>query len=261
MFRALEEFVHKIGILHGIAVVVLLIASTTVLVNRGGSIVTLIAGSAASLGESTIVYITPHSTSSLEVGETERIDVRVHTKTPINTIGATITYPPDQIEVVGISKETSFLNLWTEDTAIKEDTGEVHFSGGTTDRGGLSGIGTIVTLTVRAKKAGSAIIGIKDAEIFAADGKGTAVASSKRAYTFEIPEKLEVATNSSTQRAEESLPPLSIDFNGDGKVNVVDLSIIAIQLVTPYNAKYDLDRSGENTLADLSIFFARMRQP
>ncbi len=261
MFHRVVDFVHKIGILHAVAVLVLLVASTTVLINRGGSIVTLIAGSAASVANETVLYISPHSSSTLKVGETTDVDIRINTKTPINTVGATIKFPEDAIEIVGISKENSFLDLWTEETTIRESAGEVHFSGGTLDSGGLSGIGTIVTLTLKAKKSGSAQLYFKDAQIFAADGRGTEVPASKRVFSFEIPESVIASSGSSASKMnEETLAPPSIDFNGDGKVNVVDLSIIAIQIIAPYNAKYDLDRDGASSIADLSIFFVRMRQ-
>ncbi len=261
MFHRIADFVHRIGILHAVAVLVLLTASTTVLINRGDSIVTLIAGSAASMGNETVLYISPHSSSTLKVGETTDVDIRINTKTPINTVGATIKFPEDMIEIVGISKENSFLDLWTEETSIKEKLGEVHFSGGTIEGGGLSGIGTIVTLSLKAKKSGSAQLSFKDAQIFAADGKGTEVQSSKRIYTFEIPDEAPASGSTAASKMnDETLAPPTIDFNGDGKVNVVDLSIIAIQIIAPYNAKYDLDRDGACNLADLSIFFARMRQ-
>lgn len=261
MFRRVVDFVHTIGLLHAVAVLVLLVASTTVLINRGGSIVTLIAGSAASIGTEAVLYISPHSSSTLKVGDTADIDVRINTKTAINTVGATVKFPEDAIDIVGISKEHSFLDLWTEETTIKEKEGEVHFSGGTIAKGGLSGVGTIVTLTVKAKKAGLAQIFFKDAQIYAADGSGAEVPSNKRVYTFEVPESPALAAGGgSTNMNNETLPPLSIDFNGDGRVNVVDLSIMAIQIIAPYNAKYDLDRDGASNLSDLSIFFTRMRQ-
>lgn len=258
MFKKVFDFVHTIGILHAIAVLVLLVASTTVLINRGGSIVTLLAGSAASVND-TVLYISPHSSTTLKVGDSADMDVRINTKTAINTVGATIKFPEDLLEVVGISKADSFLDLWTEDTTIKESTGEIHFSGGTLTAGGLSGIGTIVTLTVKAKKPGAVEMYFKDAQIFAADGRGTEVPSNKRVFAFTIPESPPAPTGTGGHMNEETLTPPSIDFNGDGKVNVVDLSIMAFQMIAPYSSKFDLDRDGASTLADLSIFFTRMR--
>ncbi len=260
MFRRVVDFVHTIGLFHAVAVLVLLIASTTVLINRGGSIVTLIAGSAASVSTDTVLYFSPHSSSTLKVGETTDIDVRINTKTPVNTVGATIKFPEDTLEVVGISKEQSFLDLWTEETTIKEGIGEVHFSGGTLAPGGLSGVGTVVTLTVKAKKSGTAELFFKDAQIFAADGRGSEVPSSKRVLSFDIPETTRAVASSGGHMNDETLAPPTIDFNGDGKINVVDLSIMAFQMIAPYNSKFDLDRDGAVTLADLSIFFTRMRQ-
>ncbi len=261
MYRKIAEFIHDLGILHAIAVLVLLIASTTVLINRGGSIVTLMAGSAASLGHETVVYFIPHASTTPAVGSVSEIDLRINTKTPVNAISATILYPQDRIEVVGISKADSFLDLWTEDTTIKESAGEVHFSGGTTNKTGLSGMGTIVTLSVRFKKGGTSELSLKDVIVLAADGKGTEVPSQKRTLTYDTPQSETVAAGGGSRMNTETLSPPSIDFNDDGKVNVVDLSIIAIQILGPYTARFDLDRDGANTLADISIFFTRMRQP
>jgi hypothetical protein len=44
-------------------------------------------------------------------------------------------------------------------------------------------------------------------------------------------------------------------------VSVVDLSIIAFQMIAPYDARFDLNRDGSVGLPDLSIFFGRMKQP
>ncbi len=259
MFGKVVDFVHRIGVFHAVAVLVLLVASTTVLLDRSGSIATLIAGSAASVGTETVLYISPSSSSTLKVGDTTDVDVRINTKTPINTVGATITFPEDTLEIVGISKATSFLDLWTEETTIRESVGEIHFSGGTLVPGGLSGVGTVVTLTIKAKKAGMVQMAFKDTQIFAADGKGTEVVSNKRIFSFEIPESQKPVASASGNMNTETLAPLSIDFNGDGKINVVDLSIMAFQVIAPYNSKFDLDRDGASSLADLSIFFTRMR--
>lgn len=260
MLRHIRDFVRELGILHGLAVLVLLIASTTVLINRGGSILTLLAGSAATMSATdTVLYITPHGTSSLKLGETENVDIRVSTKTAINTIGATIAYPQDALEIVGISKEQSFLDLWTEETVINERDGEVHFSGGTVAKGGLSGMGTIVTLKVKAKKAGKAELAFKDAQVFAADGSGRPIESQRRTFVFEVPKSDEPVASAASRMNNETLPPPPIDFNGDGKVNVIDLSIMAFQVLGSYNVKFDLDRDGSTGLADISIFFTRMR--
>jgi hypothetical protein len=88
----------------------------------------------------------------------------VNARVPINALGITIKYPQDLIEVVGVSKQKSFLDLWTEDTAIREEAGEVHFSGGTTAHGGLLGTSTAITLTIEAKKPGTATISFEDVE-------------------------------------------------------------------------------------------------
>src|SRR6185503_3353340 len=115
----------------------------------------LVAAATSSLSRSPVILeMLPYHDRTLDVGEAEQIDVFVDTEVPINAIGTTITFPKDSVEVLGFSKEKSFFDLWTEETAIDEDDGAVHFSGGTVRSGGLVGTGTVLTLTVRPKKSG-----------------------------------------------------------------------------------------------------------
>ena len=52
-------------------------------------------------------------------------------------------------------------------------------------------------------------------------------------------------------------PPSDVDFNGDGKVDIVDLSILLYrwQGIGPEVARYDLSKNNEIDLADISILF------
>lgn len=229
---------------------------------RGHSvaIIALLASSALTLnGGLTILYFSPHGNNVLITGEITQVDVNINTKLPINTLGATITFPPDIIEIVSISKEHSFLDLWTEDTVIHEDTGEVRFSGGTLRPGGLLGTGTALTLTVRAKKTGDAQIAFKDVEVFSSDGTGTRVESQIRPLTYTIPEQLPrgISQSPTTPEVTQKKDTPSADLDGDGKITLVDFSIMTIKILMPYNARYDLDQDGLLGLSDLSILFSR----
>ena len=211
-------------------------------------------------GGSTVLSMNPSGPKELIVGDTTQIDIVLSTTVPVNALSATIGFPPDLIEVVSVSKEHSFMDLWTEDTAIREDAGEVHFSGGTTQRGGMVGSSTALTLVLKAKKSGSAELYFKDAKVLASDGYGTAVESGLKSFTYLIPNK------------DNSLPPVPIagggsaltrltqnpDLNGDGKINLVDASILSLKLFGPYNPRFDLNGDGSLGLPDLSILFAKM---
>lgn len=203
-------------------------------------------------GDAVALYFSPEADTHA-VGEISAIDVRVSAPKPINTVGATIGFDPDTVEIVGVSKVTSFFDLWAEETSIKEQVGEIRFSGGTVQRGGFIGSGTMITLLIRPKKEGTTELSIKDAQIFAHDGKGSVLESDKRSLLLVV--EPAQGANSSPQE----MAPLNPDFNSDGSINLADISILAIQLIAPYNARYDLDRDGNVDLKDVSILFARMK--
>ena len=232
---------------------------------KGSNILSLLASATSSITTApTILYFTQYDSKTLPVGQTTNVDININAKVPVNAVGITVKYPPDLIEVVGVSKEKSFLDLWTEDTVIKEATGEVHFSGGTTMRGGLLGTSTTLTLTVEAKAPGQATLSFEDAQVFASDGAGTSLASRTHSITFTIPP---VSAASALAPGSVAAPsattppppvPRSADLNGDGTVNIVDVSIMFIHMLGPYDPRYDLDMDGSVGLSDLSILFSKM---
>ncbi len=254
---------QKVLASHGIALSVLLVASIFTLSVKGADIAALVAAATSSVANSpTTLYLTPYGDTTLALGETMQVDVNVNARVPINAIGTTVTFPVDSLEIVGISKKKSFLALWTEETAINEEKGEVHFSGGTLQKGGLMGTGTALTITVRAKKAGDASLDFKGAELFGADGKGTLLESDTHPLTFAIASQKEIeAVAVNTTPSEEGAAPQgpSPDLNGDGKINLVDVSMEALHIFTWYNARYDLNSDGAITIADISVIFANFK--
>jgi hypothetical protein len=207
-----------------------------------------------------ILFFTPYdSGKTLAVGDTATIDLDINATVPINAMGVSIIYPQDSLEVVSLSKERSFLNLWTQDTTLKEGIGELDFSGGTTQSGGVTGTSTALTLTVRAKKAGSATISVDNVEVLAADNKGTALENASRSITFDIDEPPPPSAGSGSIIAAAPRPtPPSPDLNGDGRVSILDVSLMIVHLVMPYDSRYDLNMDGSVGLPDLSILFSKM---
>jgi len=219
-------------------------------------IVALFASSAISFdgGKATLSLI-PEGDTTLSVGQTNQVRVVLHSSTPINALGATISYPHNLIEITGISKDGSFIDLWTEDTVIGETIGEIHFSGGTVKKGGITGTSTAITLTVRAKAAGAAQLYFSSATVLASDGRGTTLDSIAQPLTLSI---VSPAGGAPTTGVAPALPPPSLDLNDDGKISLVDVSILMIKMAQNYDARYDLNRDGSIGLSDLSILFARM---
>jgi len=251
---------------HGFLVVVLFGAGVAAVTLKGADIVSLLASATTSLSAPAVLYFTPNSDAQLNIGETADIDVNVNARVPINAIGTTIKFPQDMLEVVGVSKQKSFLDLWTEETAINEDEGKVHFSGGTVAHAGLTGTGTAITLTVRAKKSGDAKLYFLDSDLYASDGKGTPVDSTLRSFTYVIPAPptppsppMFGGSGGSVATIMRPTQP-SADLDDDKRITIVDISIMTVRIVMPYNARYDLDLDGMVGLSDLSIVLSKMGQ-
>lgn len=231
------------------------VTRTRVLAGHGIAAIALIATSTLTFSAPTTFFFMSESDTPLHVGETRTIDVNINASRPVNAIGATISFSKDTLEIVGMSKEHSILDLWTEETSINEERGEVHFSGGTFRRSGIVDTGTIITLTVRAKSPGVATLTFTDAQAFAHDGSGTKVASELRTLSYDIPES--TRAGGTTVSTSVTVSP-SADFNDDGKVNIADVSILAVRIFMPYAPRYDLNNDGTLNLADLSVLFSRM---
>lgn len=253
-------------------VIIAIFLAVFVTVRYGGpSIVSLLASASSSLIQyDAVAYFTPYDNSkNLKVGETARVDVDINVTKPANVFGATITFPVDTLEVVGIDKERSFMDLWTEETAIDELKGEVHFSGGTTRKGGLTGTGTAITLSVRAKKSGKAELTFKDAEIYSSDGTGRTLEKVMRSQMLTIDAPPTVSgggTSGTSSVGEDSMivtrtppppgPPASNpDIDGNGRVSIVDATLLVLRFIAPYESRFDLNRDGRIDWADVSVVF------
>lgn len=246
---------------------VLVLVGTVTLSLRGVDIFGLVAAATSSLTQAPVtLYFTPYDDRDIQIGETKKIDVEVNARAGINAVGATIKFPQDSLDIVGFSKEKSFLDLWTEETSINEDKGEIHFSGGTIREGGMVGTGTVLTLTVRPKKSGQKVLFFKDSLVYSNDGKGTQLDNDTRTFAFDVrvPPPLPTNVPPSPSVVTISQPdkplPKSADLNGDGLVNIVDMSIMVIHMMmAPYDQRYDLNMDGSVNISDLSILLSLVR--
>ncbi|MFZ2555221.1 MAG: hypothetical protein WAZ27_03870 [Minisyncoccia bacterium] len=255
--RHILNSLRRIHLGYGILAITVVTILTVLVLGNTTSLISLVASSASSLGDyDAVIFLSPEGAEHITVGETARIDVRVNTGMPINAVGATLLYPPQMLEILGISKEYSFLDLWTEETSIDEESGEIRFSGGTLTSGGHIGLGTVLSLTVRAKETGKIELSFKEAQIFGHDGRGAAIESDMRSFAYDS-EESSSDTGLPVERPVDQ--EIAADFNDDGKTSLADLSILAVQLMSTYNTRYDLDRDGMVNLKDVSILFTKMQ--
>ena len=246
----------------GVLILCLAAAGIITFTMRTVDISGLVAAATSSLTQAPVtLYMTPYDVGKFTLGDVKKIDVIVNAEVPINAIGTTIKFPPDSLEVLGFSKEKSFFDLWTEETAIHEDIGEVHFSGGTTRKGGLVGTGTVITLTVRAKKSGEEKMIFKDPHVYAADGEGSELETESRSLSLVVenpPASTYVPVTSAS--APEKPLPRTPDVNSDGIVNLIDVSIMIMRLVMPYDYHFDLNMDGAINIADISIVLSQVHK-
>jgi hypothetical protein len=128
--------------------------------------------------------------TSLNIGDTAVLWVRVNTQdVSINNAEATIQYPTDLVEVLSVSRSGSIFSLWIEEPAFSNSTGVVSFNGGVPTPGYTGSSGGVVSISVRAKKAGQANFSYSGAAVRANDGLGGNVLNSKSGVTLNIVQK------------------------------------------------------------------------
>lgn len=129
---------------------------------------------------------TPAS-ASFEVGQTFNIRAQVEPDgAQVNAVETEITFDADLLSVVSVSKEGSTFSLWTTEPTFSNTAGTINFGGGSPTP--FSRTETLVTITFRAKAAGSAELGFNGGSVLAADGLGTDVLEEGETSTYTITE-------------------------------------------------------------------------
>ena len=104
----------------------------------------------------------------------------------INAVDGTIGFNPSNIEVVSVSKNNSILNLWVQDPTYSNVAGNINFGGVVLNPGYSGSSGTLITVTLKAKKDGQANVNFITASVLANDGYGTNVLKSMNGASFNI---------------------------------------------------------------------------
>jgi hypothetical protein len=104
----------------------------------------------------------------------------------VNAIAGQLHFSNDLLTLVGLSKGC-LVNLWAQEPVYSNAAGSVSFQGVILN-GYTGGAGTVVTLTFRAKAAGTASISISGStsSVLLNDGQGTNVLSSTSGATVSI---------------------------------------------------------------------------
>ncbi len=133
------------------------------------------------------MYLLPDQ-RRLSIGQEFNVDIKIDTSdssSSINSAQATIQFPVSILKVGSVDKQNSAFGFWLEDPVISNDSGTVHFIGGSIK--GVAG-SAIQVLRVKFKTtgAGTADLKIADGAVTAADGKGTNILSGVKGVSVAV---------------------------------------------------------------------------
>ncbi len=182
--------------------------------------------------------------STFYVGDTVNIALFVNaSEQPVNMFQGKITFPQDKLQAVSLSKDNSIISLWIQEPSISNQDGAITLAGGLPSPGFIGVAGKIITISFKVKSEGDAVINIEDAQLLANDGYGTNILK-------------EITPTQLTLLKPKSKRDIA-DLNGDGKVNLIDVSILIANLGSTKDGRYDLNGDGKIDGKDLSILLSK----
>lgn len=114
------------------------------------------------------------ATGSYTSGRTFPVTVFVSSPTQaINALSGDISFPPDKLQLVSISKTGSILTLWVQEPTFSNTLGTVSFAGVVPNPGFTGSVGNVITLNFKVVGQGSATVKFNAGEVLANDGNGT----------------------------------------------------------------------------------------
>lgn len=103
----------------------------------------------------------------------------------MNAASGNISFPPDQLEVVSLSKGPIF-SLWVRQPTFSNALGSVDFEGIALNPGFTGLGGKLLTINFKTKAAGSAPLQFSSGSVLANDGKGTNILAGLGSAVFTI---------------------------------------------------------------------------
>ncbi len=127
------------------------------------------------------------SSGSYKVGKTFTMDVMLSgNKDSINAVSGKLSYPSDVVEIVSFSKSGSFITMWAEEPSFSNDDGTASFEGIALNPGYSSATGKVISVTFKAKQAGTASVQLKSGSVLANDGDATDILGTLGSASFTI---------------------------------------------------------------------------
>ncbi len=108
----------------------------------------------------------------LQVGQNVTLTIVTQSNEPVNAVTATLSFPPDILSVVSITKNDSAFTLWVQEPKFSNTSGTISFSGIVPDPG-VRDRALVLVVKMRANRAGTAVLRFNSAAVLANDGQGT----------------------------------------------------------------------------------------
>lgn len=122
-----------------------------------------------------------------KVGQTFSVNISVSSSDQsINAISGILNFAPDKLEVTGISKGGSIINLWVSEPSYSNANGSINFEGIIFNPGYKGSGGKVLTVTFKAKSSGTADLTFSSGSVLANDGQGTNVLNGFGSASFGI---------------------------------------------------------------------------
>jgi hypothetical protein len=127
------------------------------------------------------------SRMTVAAGERFSVFIRVSSADQaMNAAQGALQFPPELLEAVDISTAGSILTFWAQEPSYINDKGTVQFEGILPNPGFRGEKGTILMVTFRAKKEGTASLALTNGSVLANDGIGSQILSDVSGITLVI---------------------------------------------------------------------------
>jgi len=181
-------------------------------------------------------------------GETFFIEVSAVAHIPVNAVDIILEFPKEQIEIISIDKGESVITLWTEEPYAKD--GSVYLRGGTFGQGFI-GEHLIAKVRARATESGVAYVTAGSVKFVAGDGEGTEVSVEDAG---ENKSKIYIANEDGSLVGVATVNIIT-DVDGDGDVDITDISSFMAAWFDR-SAIFDFNGDGKMNFRDFSILLA-----
>lgn len=130
------------------------------------------------------IFFSP-SQANYSVGKTFSVQVLVSSPAvSVNAVSGTISFPPEKIQVVSISKTDSIVSLWVQDPSFSNAQGTVNFEGVILNPGFKGSNAKAITINFKVIGAGVANLSLSSASLLANDGSGTNILRNVGSASF-----------------------------------------------------------------------------